>query len=83
MVDTAQVFVQQKNRVVVPFDIRKPLASQRGPFQGVCDNKVVKKWRVLFPDLVFLIDELLFGDGISLQTAIYRPQDASTSKRQG
>ena len=54
----------------LPLDIGQPLASQSGPLQSVGDDKVVEKGRVLLPDLVFLIDELLLGDGIRLQAAV-------------
>lgn len=40
-------------------DIRQPLCSQAGPFQGMGHHQVVEKWGVLLPDLVLFIDDPL------------------------
>jgi hypothetical protein len=40
-------------------DIREPLSCERRPFECARKEHIIEEWRVLLPDLVLLIDDLL------------------------
>lgn len=44
-----------------PRHLGQPLHSEAGPFQSMCHDEIVKKWRVLLPYFILLIDNTLLG----------------------
>ena len=52
------------NGIILPFgfcDVRKPLCSQRWPFQSMGHHQVVQKWCILLPYFILLVDDALLN----------------------
>jgi len=47
-------------------NVWEPLGRQGWPIQGSTENHVIEKGRILFPSLVFFVDDFLFGLGVFL-----------------